>query len=729
MVDREASMNPIDALANAFGIESEFVDAHGETHQISTGTKRSLLRALGADALDDTAAQTALSVLEAKAWQHALPPVHVSSSRQITVPIVCATGTTTVSWRIYLENGAAVSGVSNFASMPIIENRSVGVQNLERRSLALTELPLGYHYLQIDGTDERMTLIVTPPACILPETLVQHRGWGVAIQLYAVRSESNWGIGDFGDLLRLTGVFADGGADVIGLNPLHAMFLDDPEHASPYSPASRLMLNVLNIDVTATPGFAYSLAAKELVKSEAFRERLVACRAASHVQYAEVCALKLQVLRLVFAECGSETETPEFTAFILKGGDGLRHGCLFQVLRDHFRATRSGVTRWRSWPAEFHDPKSQAVCSFEAEHGEELRFQYWLQWIADQQLADSAAAASAAGMRVGLYRDLAVGSDPNGVEAWSNHAAVVQSATVGAPPDILNTNGQNWGLPPFHPNGLREEAYRSFIELVRANMRHAGAIRIDHVMALQHLYLIPENAQPADGAYVRYPLDDLVGILALESSRNGCLVIGEDLGTVPAGFRERMSAANILSYRVLFFERGDGGTFLPPDAYPEAALAVVASHDLATLRAWLDGSDIILRVKVGLMSKSAYIAQLDQRESDRTALVDALMSQELLARSLRHDDAAIVEAAHAFLARTPAALVMAQLDDITGETEPVNMPATTDEYPNWRRRISLRLEDIAGSGTFIRLSKAFDAAGRTNAKESSPHRNTFGAAS
>ena len=709
-------MTAIDALADAYGIEAEFVDAHGNTQQTSVETKRSLLRALGADAADDDAARTSLDALERKSWLRALPPVLVSpSAAEITVPLTLPASTTTVHWQISLENGSHLTGVADFASLPIVAARSIDDRHVEQRGLLLSaEIQLGYHRLQIHGVDDRMVLIVTPRACILPHTLIRRRGWGVAIQLYALRSEANWGIGDFSDLQRLTGIVAGRGADVIGLNPLHEMFLDDPEHASPYSPASRLLLNVLNIDVTQAPGFSDCPSAKQLYDSESFRKQLEACRTSSHVRYADVCALKLDVLRRVFSASSSAVESPEFRAFVVERGDGLRNGCLFAVLRDHFTARDPGLSNWRLWPAEYHEPASAAIRSFEADHADELRFQYWLQWIADEQLAGAAAAVSAAGMRVGLYRDLAVGSDSNGVEVWSNAAAVVQAASVGAPRDILNPRGQNWGLPPFHPTGLRDEAYGSFIELVRSNMRHAGAIRIDHVMALQHLFLVPEEARDG-GAYVRYPLEDLIGILALESARNNCLVIGEDLGTVPAGFRERMTAANILSYRVLFFERAEDGTFLPPEAYPQTALAVVASHDLATLRAWLDGSDLALRVRIGLEDEDAAAKQREQRAGDRTALLTALSREELLPDEARDDDDSIVTAAHAFLAASPAVLVMAQLDDITGETEPVNVPVTTNEYPNWRRRISVRLEDLASSDRFVRIAEAFAAAGRANA--------------
>jgi glycogen operon protein len=709
-------MTAIDALAEAFGIEADFVDAHGETQRTSAETKRSLIEALGADAADEDAARRALESLERGAWLRALPPVLVhAQANTLTVPLTLPAATDTVTWRLRLENGRILPGTGAFAALNFLESRSIDGRRVERRSLCLNEqIPLGYHQLEIDGADAAMMLIVTPPACVLPERLRQRNGWGVAVQLYALRADQNWGIGDFSDLQRLTGILGVEGADVIGLNPLHALFLDEPEHASPYSPASRLLLNAFYIDVTKAPGFHES-AARRLFESDDFQEQLAACRAASHVQYAAVCELKLAALRLVYSGSGSQTDCPAFFSFIREGGEGLRAGCLFQVLRDHFIARSSGLRDWRSWPADFQNPNSAAVRSFEAEHDDELRFQYWLQWVADQQLAGAAAAASTAAMRIGLYRDLAVGSDPNGVEAWSNPTAVIQAASAGAPPDILNPNGQNWGLPPFHPTGLVNEAYQSFIALVRSNMRHAGAIRIDHVMALQHLYVIPANAQPAAGAYIRYPLDDLIGILALESTRNTCLVIGEDLGTVPAGFRERMAAANILSYRVLFFEKTADGAFMPPPAYPQAALAVVGSHDLATLCAWLEGADIALRVRIGTVDETEAAKQREQREADRTALVTALVQEELLPDAARDDAEAIVTEAHAFLARSPAVLVMAQLDDITGEIDPVNVPTTTDEYLNWRRRISIALEDLASREQFTGIADAFTAAGRANA--------------
>jgi 4-alpha-glucanotransferase len=396
----------------------------------------------------------------------------------------------------------------------------------------------------------------------------ERRLWGIAAQLYLLRTATDWGIGDFGDLRSLVELAAARGADVIGLNPLHAMFTDNPEHASPYSPASRLLLNVLNIDVTAVPELLECPDTRELIASEGFRAGLEACRAKPLVDYAAVTAIKLSVLEMLFDSCRTATDQARwqaFEAYRRERGEVLERNCLFLALREHFAGRDPAHADWHAWPEEYRDPASPAVTAFAAENRRRIDFLAWLQWVADTQLGAAAAAAAERGMAVGLYRDLAVGADRAGAETWADAAAVVSGAQVGAPPDIYNPAGQDWGLPPFHPRALREEGYRSFVELVRANMRHAGGLRIDHVMGLQHLYWVPQGQKPSAGAYVRYPMEDLLGILALESHRQRCLVVGEDLGTVPEGFRERMAAADILSYRVLFFEQdGSTGDFLPP---------------------------------------------------------------------------------------------------------------------------------------------------------------------
>jgi 4-alpha-glucanotransferase len=705
----------LDALATRNGIEPSFLNALGEQRRTSPDTQRALLAAMGVQADNEAQAQAALQASDRADWERALPPVRVACSDPgpVTVDLVLPSGTGEVAWRVALEEGGEIDGRASFAALALRETGELEGQRLERRRLALEGLPWGYHRLSVQPGGGETVLIVTPGTCWLPPAVDQgQRLWGVAAQLYLLRSAGDWGIGDFGDLRRLVGLLAARGADVVGLNPLHAMFLDAPEHASPYSPASRLLLNVLNIDVASLPELAGCAEAQALVASAEFQGRLEACRAAALLDYAGVAALKVPVLRLLFAACRTAADAGRwgaFEAFRRNQGAAFERGCVFLALRQHFAGLGQAQADWHGWPEEYRDPAAPAVGRFAAEHADLVAFHAWLQWLADTQLA--AAAAAADGMAIGLYRDLAVGADRAGAETWSGARTVVADAQVGAPPDIYNPAGQDWGLPPFHPRALREEAYRSFVDLVRANMRHAGGLRIDHVMALQHLYWVPRGRPPQEGAYVSYPLDDLVGILALESQRHRCLVVGEDLGTVPEGFRERMAEARILSYRVLFFEKDEDG-FLPPGRYPALALAVAGSHDLPTLRGWWEAGDIALKERLHLYPDADGAAKARQeRMQDREQLLAALRAEGLLPRAGEVEVEALVRAAHSYLGRSRSALAVAQIDDITDEAEPVNVPSTSDERPNWRRRLSLTLEQLSAGPRLDAVSETL-AAGR-----------------
>ena len=708
-------MAALDTLAARNGIEPSFLNALGEQRRTSPDTQRALLAAMGVQANDEAQAQAALQASERAEWERPLPPVRVACSDPgpVTVDLILPSGTEEVSWRILLQEGGETDGRASFAALALQEACELDGRRLERRRLTFEELPWGYHRLSIQPGGSETVLIVTPGRCWLPPAVTEgQRLWGVAAQLYLLRSAGNWGIGDYGDLRRLVELLAARGADVVGLNPLHAMFLDAPEHASPYSPASRLLLNVLNIDVAALPELAGCAEAQALVASAEFQERLGACRAAALLDYAGTAGLKLPVLRLLFAACRADAEAGRwqaFEAFRRDRGAAFERGCTFLALRQHFAGLDQAQADWHAWPEEYRDPAAPAVGRFAQDHADLVAFHAWLQWVADTQLAYAAAAAK--DMVVGLYRDLAVGADRSGAETWSNAGTVVADAQVGAPPDIYNPAGQDWGLPPFHPRALREEAYRSFVDLVRANMRHAGGLRIDHVMALQHLYWVPRGRPPQDGAYVSYPLDDLVGILALESQRHRCLVVGEDLGTVPEGFRERMAEARILSYRVLFFEKDVEG-FLPPGRYPALALAVAGSHDLPTLRGWWEASDIALKEGLHLYPGADGAAEARQeRARDRKQLLAALRAEGLLPEAGDVEVDALVRAAHSYLGRSRSALAIAQIDDITDEADPVNVPATSDERPNWRRRLSLTLEELGADRRLDALSETL-AAGR-----------------
>ena len=705
----------LDVLAERSGIEDEFTDAHGKLRTTPADTKRALLAAMGLDAADEASASQALAALDREEWGRSLPPVHVAflSRGTVSIPLSLPAGSGKVTWSVRLEDGGERRGECRFGALDLTDQQVLDGRIAERRALPLgDDLPPGYHSIVVQPGGAKATLIVSPGQCWLPPAMEQGgRLWGIAAQLYLLRSEDNWGIGDYTDLRQLIDVVAERGADVVGLNPLHAMFLDDPEHASPYSPASRLLINILNIDVEGLPEFADSRAAQALVAEADFQQRLAAARDTSLVDYTAVAALKIDVLKRLFEEFWSDPQSERrqtFETFRRERGAAFERSCLFQALRQHFAAQGSGQADWHNWPQPYQEPTSPAVARFAEEHEAVVAFRVWMQWLADRQLGDAARAAG--GMAVGLYRDLAVGADQSGAETWASQRAVVAGAQVGAPPDIYNTAGQDWGLPPFHPRALREEAYASFVELVRANMRHAGGLRIDHVMALQHLYWVPKGQSPANGAYVRYPMDDLVGILALESQRNHCLVVGEDLGTVPEGFRERMAAARILSYRVLFFEKDENGGFLPPEAYPELALAVVGSHDLPTLRGWWEAADIDLRHGLRLIPDEAKADEArTERADDREQLAAALATEGSLPPDREDDTEAVVEAAHRFLARSRSGLAIAQIDDLTGEVDPVNVPTTSDEHPNWRRRLSLTIDELAQHPRFRAVSDIFAA--------------------
>jgi malto-oligosyltrehalose trehalohydrolase/4-alpha-glucanotransferase len=708
----------LDELAERMGIEPEFRNARGEMVGASVETKRSLLAAMGVEAPDEDAARAALEGLVEAEWTRPLPPIAVlhAGAEPLAVKLTLPAGTGELAWRLALEEGGKMTGRADFGSLALLAEREVEGGRLECRRLVLEgDLPLGYHRLSLDPGGAETTLVISPGRCWLPEAIAEGRRlWGIAAQLYLLRSATDWGIGDYGDLRSLVELAAARGADVIGLNPLHAMFTDNPKHASPYSPASRLLLNILNIDVMAVPELLDCPDTRELIASESFRADLEACRTKPLVDYVEVTAIKLSVLETLFDSCctaANQVRWQAFEAFRRERGEVLERNCLFLALREHFAGRDPAHADWHAWPEEYRDPNSPAVTAFAEENRRRLDFLLWLQWLADQQLGAAAAAAAERGMAIGLYRDLAVGADRAGAETWADAAAVVSGAQVGAPPDIYNPAGQDWGLPPFHPRALREEGYRSFIDLVRANMRHAGGLRIDHVMGLQHLYWVPQGKTPAEGAYVAYPLDDLVGILALESHRRRCLVVGEDLGTVPEGFRERMAEANILSYRVLFFEQeGETGTFLPPEAYPHLALAVVGSHDLPTLRGWWEERDIALKERLGLYPEPAEAGrQREARQRDKVQLLAALRREALLPEGAEPDIPQLARAVHAFLARTPSVLAMAQIDDLTDEADPVNVPATSDEHPNWRRRLSMTLEELAARPRFVDIAEIFRA--------------------
>jgi (1->4)-alpha-D-glucan 1-alpha-D-glucosylmutase len=503
-------------------------------------------------------------------------------------------------------------------------------------------------------------LELEPGRCYQPEVLEGRRLWGFMAQLYGLRSERNWGIGDFTDLRKLIEIAAGLGAAVVGVNPLHAT------QGSPYSPSSRHALNVLYIDVEALPEYATCAPAQRLVQSEKFRSRLQSLRKADLVDYLGVARAKLEVLELIFKHSKPSVELPT---------KGLRDFAVFEALREKFGGG------WPAWPAEFQNPDSKSVKAFAKKHAKRVAFHAYLQWNARQQLEAAQRHAQELGMPLGLYVDLALGADRGGAEVWAEQDAYAVGASCGAPPDEFNPRGQDWGLPPYSPRALRAKAYQPFIDLLRANMPVGGALRMDHVMALSRLWWIPQGAKPERGGYVNYPFDELLAVLAAESRRARCLVIGEDLGTVPAALRAALNEAGVLSYRPLLFEKDAAGEYCPPGAYPREALVCVTTHDLPTWRGYWIAHDLELRKDLGLTVD--FEKELSIREAEKKRLARALQ-KEALEPSAR--------SAHTFIARTPAKLAMLQPEDVLEMLDQANLPGTVEEHPNWRRKLPLALE-------------------------------------
>jgi 4-alpha-glucanotransferase len=514
------------------------------------------------------------------------------------------------------------------------------------------DLPLGYHELQPHGAGEPVRVIVCPPACYLPEDL---RAWGWAAQLYAVRSAESWGIGDFVDLRRLARWAADLGAGTLLINPLNAPIPVLPQQPSPYYPSSRRYRSPIYLRVEEVPGAA---------EASADLERLArlgrALNADRQIDRDRVFRLKMEALEGLWSRGGSP---PGFERYCASAGAGLVDFATFSALAEHHNGG------WHRWPPEHRHPASPAVASFRAAREERVRFHQWLQWLADEQLRRAAESLP-------VLQDLPIGVDADGADAWAWQDVMALGVSVGAPPDELGPHGQDWGLPPFIPHRLRAARYEPFIQTIRAALRYAGGLRIDHVMGLFRLFWIPRGMTAAEGTYVRYPVDDLLGIVALESHRARAFVVGEDLGTVEAGVRERLAAQRVLSYRLVWFEPG------PPAGFPELALAAVTTHDLPTIAGVWTGADLETQRAVGWQPSEESLGWMRGRLREVTGLADGAPVPD------------VIERTHRSLAAAPSLVVTATLEDALAVAERPNLPGTTTERPNWSLALPATLEEL-----------------------------------
>ena len=511
--------------------------------------------------------------------------------------------------------------------------------------------------------------------CYLPPSLDGAPGWGIFCQLYELRSDRNWGIGDFADLALLARTCGEAGADFLGVNPVHALFTAAPERTSPFSPSNRRFLNPLYIAPDAVGCPRPDLPDGDLV------------------DYAAVARAKLGALRHAF-----DARDPDaaFDAFVDHGGPALRLHALFETI-SHLQDGRG----WTGWPSELQDPHGEAVAQLAREHDDDVTFHLWLQWLARTQLAAAQTAATEAGMRLGLYLDLAVGEAQDGSATWSGTAAALPDLDVGAPPDMFSEQGQNWHLAAPSPTALRDRDFAPYRDMIEAQLRDAGALRVDHAMALWQLFLIPSGKPAADGTHLRFPMADMLGVLAEESRRAKAVVIGEDLGFVPEGFTDAMNRANILSYRIVVFEQNESG-FRPAADYPHTALACLSTHDLPVLSDWWRGADIDRREEFGFVSPESSADHRRHRATERRFLLDVIGVEADV------DDARmppeVLDGAYLFTASTSSILAGVRLADLTGPAAPTNVPGTVDEYPNWQPRSPTAVDDIATHPTFRRVA-------------------------
>jgi len=548
--------------------------------------------------------------------------------------------------------------------------------------------------------------------CFMPDWLAQGRVWGVTCQLYGLRSARNLGIGDFEDLAQLGELAASAGADFLGVNPLHALFFADASRFSPYAPSSRLFLNPFYIAVDRLTPAAGATRGGEAQS----------VRAAKLVDYPRMAQLKRRALEAGYCSFADLRRAPvseamrSFKAFCAAGGRSLQRFALYEALSEALVA-KGHHSGWHTWPAPYRSFDSHAVRRFERENAARIDFHKWLQWVAESQLRAAQERCKAAGMRIGLYLDLAVGVAPDGADTWSQSDTVVNGVRIGCPPDMFNDHGQDWGLAPYSPTALKTRDFVPFETMLRALMRNSGAVRIDHAMGLARLYWIPSEAPATNGAYVRFPFKDMLDHLARISQDCRALVIGEDLGTVPTGFREVLSEAEIQGYRVFYFEREEDGAFRPPQAYSHKALACLSTHDLPTLKGWWSGNDIDEREKVGASTPANAAAARENRKRERMLLLGLLDSAGLLPSSLapvmnetipcpaHFPDEGCV-AVHALLATASSRLVAVQLEDLVGLEEQANVPGTVDEHPNWRRKLPLALSTIPKMALFRNIADA-----------------------
>ncbi len=654
----------LDRLSRAAGLAPEWWETYGTYHRVGDDTKRAILKAMHLSADTTADARISLERFSELRDHRALPQSLVRREGEtVKLAMSLPAGFSPRSeWlTLVLEDGSQTHLRAGAADAVVAARTAADGRPTQSWLVPLPELPLGRHRIWRDNAPEQPChLTIAPRTCYLPQSLRDGiRRFGVSAQLYTLRTETDQGIGDFSTLRNLGLATRKAGGSMVGLNPMHTLFARQRERASPYQPSDRRFLDPIYLDLPEAGG-----------------PEARALSALPAVGYRAVWARKSAVLEQQFREMAEALPDREFQAFVAEGGVALHRFGVFEAISELFPDKS-----WQDWPLALRHPGTDTVAELTRTHADRISYHQYLQYLCDRQLARAAVPAGEGGLEFGFVRDLAVGCAPDGGEAWTMADLVAQGISIGAPPDPFSAEGQVWGLPPPVPHLMDRGGYSDFATLLQTNMRHAAGLRIDHALGLSRLYWVPDGARGADGTYVRYPFDDLLGQIALESHRAKALVIGEDLGTVPDGLREVLTAHDILSYRVLLLER-EGRGFKAATTYPSRAVACVSTHDLPTFAGWREGADIAERV--ALLQRLPEDAQADMAE--RITEMDELTKVV--------GDGGITAQAHEFIAGTACDLVYVQADDLAGETQAVNLPGTDWQRPNWRRRLHVPLDAL-----------------------------------
>lgn len=722
-------MIDLEKLADQMGIARDYIDSCGQYTVIAKDSRIAALSAMGFPVHDEAEMEKVLKTMELYPYTEVMEPVLVL--RDGDKPFIYLNTPASfdekgkISWSLTLEDGTEYKDSVPLSEIEIADYKTVQGQEFDKRRFILKEdLPYGYHSFKIKITcggktiNKEMSLIRAPLRCYVPREIAEGKKiWGVSTQLYSLRSKQNWGIGDFHDLKDLLAHVAEVGGHFVGLNPLHAGYPanPDPDMVSPYSPSSRYWLNVIYIRIEDIPEFNLSAKAKEIVYQNSFQQKLKALRDREYVDYRTVIELKLKVLRTLFDSLRLDDKRSlrgrKFLEFIEKGGSSLINMATYDAMQASLYAKGVNAWGWKLFPKEYRTFSSPFVDAWRKEHIDEVRFYCYLQFIAKEQLEEAYAVAKKAGMIVGTYRDLAVGVAPGSCDVWSDEDGIYrEKAEIGAPPDMLGPLGQSWGLAPMDPYSLKQSAYRKFIALYQANMQSCGALRIDHAAGLYRMWWVPPEHRPTEGAYVAYPIHDLLGIIALESHRNKCMLIAEDLGTIPMELRHALKEAEAFSYKLFFGERAFDGGYIAPQDYEKQAISALTTHDMPTLKGWWTLSDLTLGQKLGIYAPADATRLASDRNNAKQRILDSLhglmsVGSEVPSHAVdcpMSDALALGMQIH--MCRGSCALYSSQIEDWIGVEKPVNVPGTFREYPNWRRKLTANLDEIFSDPKVLELT-------------------------